>query len=507
MVVLTAILAVAAALAGTTGTWSPCGLSSVETIACAGERSGRSSRGAAALAFALGALVGGAVAFGGLALVGAALHGTAGSVALGVAAALAALAAVAEARGVRVVPQVRRQVPERWRRALPLPVATGGYGVLLGLGVMTFVLTWAVWALLAVCLAVGDPVTGLACGLAFGAGRAVPLVVLALRMGDGGEEPELMVAMGERPELLRRLRRLDGLALGAAAAVLAGALLTGTASAAGSTSVVAAPATDPSLADLDAAWQQPGGPGILARRGRPSALPGTNPALGGGLIAWREGTIVVVARRDTLAEVVRLGLPGAEKLAVSDRWLVARFRLRSGARMLTARRVGDWNRRVLVTISRPTEDVGRPALWGDTVAYDLADGASTRIRALDLATGRRSTLRAARGAAVGQPALRGDRLLYVRKSYCWQELRLGATTSTRGERVLRRLPSTAQRDAGHEDGRTDQGDEASQCAGAPGGGGLDEMWTTALGPGGAWVTEMRPSADGLAATRLVRVGL
>ena len=41
----------------------------------------------------------------------------------------------------RIVPQIRRQLPEHWRRAMPMPLAAALYGVLLGLGFTTFVLT------------------------------------------------------------------------------------------------------------------------------------------------------------------------------------------------------------------------------------------------------------------------------------------------------------------------------------------------------------------------------
>ena len=91
--------------------------------------------------------------------------------AIGAAAIIALAAAAGEARGARIVPQVRRQVPESWRRVLAVPVAAGAYGVLLGLGFTTFVLTFAVWALAGVSVAIGDPALGLAIGLAFGAGR------------------------------------------------------------------------------------------------------------------------------------------------------------------------------------------------------------------------------------------------------------------------------------------------------------------------------------------------
>ena len=46
------------------------------------------------------------------------------------------LAAGLEARGTRIAPQIRRQLPEHWRRVMPMPVAAALYGLLLGLGVL-----------------------------------------------------------------------------------------------------------------------------------------------------------------------------------------------------------------------------------------------------------------------------------------------------------------------------------------------------------------------------------
>jgi hypothetical protein len=182
----------------------------------------RGARGVAArAAFAAGALAGGVVTFGGLALIGLGLRGSA--VAVGLAAAVAAAAAAMEALGLGVVPRIRRQVPERWRREMPLPTAAALYGGLLGLGFTTFVMTWAVWALAAVCLLLGAPAVGVAAGLAFGAGRAIPVVAMsARRQGAGGEALARMIA-GPRP--LRRVRAADAALLGALAVAIAAAAM------------------------------------------------------------------------------------------------------------------------------------------------------------------------------------------------------------------------------------------------------------------------------------------
>jgi hypothetical protein len=211
---LEAVVILAAAAAGVTGAWSPCGFSMVETLAPQGYAGRMRTTAAACVTFAAGALAGGAITFGGLALLGQAL-GAGGPAALAVAAAVALSAAIGEARGARIVPQVRRQVPESWRRRMPVPLAAGLYGVLLGLGFTTFILTFAVWALAGVSVALGDPALGVAIGLAFGAGRLLPVVVLA----PAGGGP-LHAAMAERPRILRSLRAVDAVALTACAVAL-----------------------------------------------------------------------------------------------------------------------------------------------------------------------------------------------------------------------------------------------------------------------------------------------
>jgi hypothetical protein len=216
--VLEALLIVAAAAAGVTGAWSPCGFSMVETLAPQGYAGRMRTTLAACLTFSAGALAGGAATFGGLALLGQAL-GAGGAAALGVAAAIALAAAIGEARGARILPQVRRQVPESWRRRMPLPLAAGLYGVLLGLGFTTFILTFAVWALAGVSVALGDPALGLAIGLAFGAGRLLPVVVLAPAAATEAGTA-FHAAMAERPQILRSLRAVDALALAACSVAL-----------------------------------------------------------------------------------------------------------------------------------------------------------------------------------------------------------------------------------------------------------------------------------------------
>src|SRR5689334_16034741 len=97
-------LAAAALLVGLTGAWSPCGFSMVETVGLAGDEGRRRTTIAACATFAPGAILGGVVTFGLLALLGEATHGAGAQLAYLIAAGIAVAAAVAEARGMRIVP-------------------------------------------------------------------------------------------------------------------------------------------------------------------------------------------------------------------------------------------------------------------------------------------------------------------------------------------------------------------------------------------------------------------
>ena len=257
---LAAIIVAAAVVAGITGAWSPCGFSMVETLAPQGYAGRRRTTAIACTTFAAGALAGGVITFGGLALIGAHL----GAQAPFVAATVALIAALGEARGTRIVPQVRRQVPESWRRKLPVPLAAGLYGVLLGLGFTTFILSFAVWALAGIAIALGDPQIGLLIGLGFGAGRALP--VIALAPSGGGR---LHAAMAERPQVLRSLRAIDAVALITTAAALA------VTPAQAAVKVIAPGYADVSLDGALFAFHHPGATGELRGPAGRNRCPGT----------------------------------------------------------------------------------------------------------------------------------------------------------------------------------------------------------------------------------------
>lgn len=491
MSVLALALGIAALLAGVTGAWSPCGFSMVDTLACGmGDRRRRTTVASCAT-FTVGAVLGGVATYGGLAALGALLHTAGEGVALAVAAAAAAAAALGEARGVRVVPQIRHQVPEPWRRTLPLALASWLYGILLGLGFTTFVLTLAVWALAGVSLAAGQLALGLVIGVGFGLGRALPVVGLVATAATGPGRG-LLERMEQRPQLLRRLRLADAAALTLCAVLLADA----TASAASAVTTIAEPATDPTAAGGDLAWQQPGA-GWAFRRGASTStgLPGSDPAIGGNVLAVRQGNAVVLVRRDTGALISALDLPGVEKLAVSDRWLVYRQRGAAGDELLARPMAALANRRRIARASA-ADHLSRPALAGDTVVFGTASHRGSSIVAMDLRRHRRRTVRSSSASQLLNPSTSGGRVLFVEISRCRQSLRL-ARLFGHGERVLLSMPSTARHDAGHEPGHTGQGTEpSSRCPGGLQGPSGASLWTTALTRDIAYVTRLDLHDDG-----------
>lgn len=458
----------------------------------------RATVAAACSTFTLGALAGGAVTFGALAAAGRAVHGFGGGAAAAVAAAIALAAAVAEARGVRIVPQIRRQVPEPWRRRLPLPLAAALYGVLLGVGFTTFVLTYGVWALAAITFLLGDVRAGVVIGIAFGLGRALPVAAIApvVTRPIGAH---LLEAMAERPRLLRGLRVADAAALlGCAVALAAGP--------AAASTIIARAATDPTVAGDLVAWD--GRSGALLQRatqappdlhhlsGIVTELPRRDPALGGSMLAVRDGDVVHVLRADDLTAVVDVSAPGADALAVSDRWLAYRVRSVRGDRIVARPLRGGAK---TVAAVRPAAQLGRPSLDGDLLVFHVADSRSSRILAVDLESGRRTVLRRSRLDALTNPAVLDGTLLYVRQTNTRQVLQLGPARPDARDRVLLRAPSTSLRDSGYQPGysRVTRTPPAGRRA-------ATSFWTTALARDAAYLTLLPRTGDARQAS-IVRV--
>jgi hypothetical protein len=456
-------LAAAALLIGATGTFSPCGLSVIETIGPTGHMGGRRTTIAACLAFLPGALAGGLLTFGSLAWLGDLLHGAGGRASYLVAAAIALLAAVLEARGTRIVPQIRRQLPEHWRRVLPMPVAAALYGVLLGIGFTTFVLSFGVWALAGVSLAIGDPALGLLVGASFGIGRAIPILALAPAAGGriGIRATELMC---ERPGVYLGLRRGDAAALLAAALALV--LVPGEAGARGS--LAEQNATDPAASAEALVYQRLAGQGVLKRGDAEVGLDGSNPTIGGAYVATLKQGTVELADRNSLAAVAQVPAPGADSIAVSDAWLVYRAPLSSGGDGLFARQITNPSAPgPLLTVATVggSGQLSPPSLDGYTLLFGVARPRGSRIVQRTLGSRKHRTLVRSGRLLLFDPAVSGNTFTYVRSDLRHSRLMIRKRHADGSGRVL----LTLRRRAGM-------------------------LWTEALTPTSAYVTIFTPGA-------------
>ena len=393
--------------------------------------------------------------------------------------ALAGAAVVSDALGLRVRPQVRFQVPEPWRRTMPLPRALFLYGLLLGTGLTTYVPATAAWALPALSLALGDVSASLAIAAGFAAGRALPVLVLAAR----GSE----TVLAERPRGQRLLRLLT-------AASLLLALVAGDVRAAGT---VASPGGDPSVVGTDVAWRDPGVGGFLRRDGTTTKLPGDYPAIGATLVAWRAGPAVTVAARETLAPVLTETVPGVRKLAVSRQWLVY-----STATEIRVQALSDLSQSRLVEKTKRPASLGRPALGVDLVVFHRATDTGSWITAVNVVSGTRLRLRYSRDDQFLNPSVFAGQLLYVRASRCSQQLRIGPLRGGR-EHVLYEIGPLAGQDAGHERRHTRQG-EHLPCPFRPKPT-AKMLWTTALSATTAYITVLRPRRGGRTTPTLLAV--
>jgi hypothetical protein len=475
--------AITALIAGIAGAWSPCGFSMLDTIGTTLGDARRSLMLLACATFTLGAVLGGALTFGGLALLGEAIGRHVGSLRELAGVLLAVVAAIADWRGVKIAPQIRRQVPERWRWTMPLPIACGLYGVLLGLGFTTFVLTFAVWALAGLSFIGASPALGLLVGVAFGVGRALPVIWMAPSLGSE-QGLQRLDRMASEPRLWLGLRRLDALGL-----CLCALFLGGTAA----NAAVLANATDPSVSQGGLVWQQLNGTGMLRlSSGALSVLPGEHPALGQATIAWESNGLLTVADRDSMTPRATFAVAGLTGLAVSNDWVVYREQEVGGRESLIgiSLNISGSPPRYLRRAGLAGE-IGRPVLDGSTVVFAYDTPRSNAIESLNLATGVHSVLRST-SADYGllNPSLLSGRLLYERVSRCAQELRLGSPRSAMRDRVLLRLASTVQRDPGYQPGYEHAYNSASLCSRRRvGGSGRTQMGATALSATTAYVTE------------------
>ena len=169
-----------AAVAGARGTWSPCGLSMVSAINPMSERSRGNRYWLTALWFVLGSLLGGLVLGVGAPACspgGAAAAGRpAAALWIGVAACLVALAADRRVAGFQL-PLHPRQVNELWLTRYRRWLYASGFGVQIGAGFATYIMTAATYLVVVLAALTGSPALAVATGAIFGLVRGLAVLL------------------------------------------------------------------------------------------------------------------------------------------------------------------------------------------------------------------------------------------------------------------------------------------------------------------------------------------
>jgi hypothetical protein len=352
------------------------------------------SLGALAAAAALGALLG---------LAGDALG--AERALLGVAA-LALLAAAREAGVVSLpLPQARRQVPERWRAELPLPLWSLGYGAGLGAGFLTFqpVATFSVACAGAV--AVADPLAAAACLALFGLGRAV---MAAAPLRARRDPTSLVEALVGRRRTLARAN--------AAVLALVAVLLFAAPAAAGRKALM--PGLDPSVSGRTLAYAElyEGVSSVVVRPPSETAVEVEgpwSPSVDGDLVAYADDAGIHVVNWRTEAEVAVV--PGAVSKPALDWPLLAFKREGSSSEAIVLANLSDPASPVERRIARTSRsnDLGRPSLVGGRLAWHRVTRKDSRIFVYTLATGKRKVVARTKIGLLANPSVTRHRVIWV----------------------------------------------------------------------------------------------
>lgn len=297
--------------------------------------------------------------------------------ALGGGAAIVAVAALRELGVVRgPVPDLKRQVPEHWRRTLPLPAWTAGYGAILGSGFGTYQPAATFWATLCAVGAVGRPVAGAICMAIFGLARGAMVVIPGTRL------------LGGFARAHRLIRPVNAVTL----AIVAAALVP--AAAAAAPFPPANGESDPSLSAGSFAFTQwRDGVGTVAVR-QPSGAyitvgPGRQPALSGDLVAYTDSGGIRVVRWATGEEILRVD--GSVSRPALSGGRLAYVRATATRHRLELRELASGRTRVIKRTPLGT-DLGRPSLSGNALAWHETDGGSHRILLYAIGRGRVTTV-------------------------------------------------------------------------------------------------------------------
>lgn len=502
----------AALIAGVAGTWSPCGMSMIETISIADRDRRRRQAGLAVAALTAGCVAGGVLLFCGLAIAGELLWNGGRGPAL-VAALVATAAAALDVCGVRVLPQIRHQVPEPWRRRMPLSLASAAYGVLLGLGITTFVMSYTLWAAAILSLLVASPAAGVVVGAAFGLGRALPIALLA-PWADRDWAVAVQDRMMQHPATLRIVRALAAVMMGACAVGIATSPALASGSARGKPQArVVAHGIDPSV-DGDRLAFRKTSAGAFAIRLRTlgsdaaTAIAGDRFAIGDGVHAKIEGQRLTLLRGDDGQPVRSFTVPaGTSGLAVSDRWVAYTVPAESVAgagfdRLFVRRTDGSDEPRSVLSVAAP-QQIGRPALSHDRLAYHVASVHRSRIEVVNLVSGQRHSITRSESQVLS-PSLSGEDVAFIQVTSCRQRL-IVQRLDDGADRVLAARYTPVLRDTGFGSGAQPVSRTPHPCHGPerkPAG--RAAFWQTALSAHAAFLTIIDAS-DPRSGARIVEI--
>ena len=219
-----------AAVAGARGTWSPCGLSMISAINPLSERSRGNRYFLTAAWFIAGSVLGGLVLGSASGVLALALQPLAGqrtaALALAALACLVALAADRRVAGFQL-PLHPRQVNELWLTRYRRWLYAAGFGLQIGVGFATYIMTAATYLVVVLAALTGSPALAVAAGAVFGLVRGLAVLLSArCRSAQALRRLHLRLSTLE-PASLRAAMATEALVAGglgyAAAGVIGGA--------------------------------------------------------------------------------------------------------------------------------------------------------------------------------------------------------------------------------------------------------------------------------------------
>jgi hypothetical protein len=211
-----------ATVAALRGMWSPCGLSMLSSLNPVAERARGHRFWVTALWYVGGAVVGGAVLGAVCAVLAAPVPRPSDLTwVLVLAAALVAVASDTAVFG-RSLPDHPRQVDERWLVRYRRWIYATGYGVQIGTGFATYIMTAAVYLTAALAVLTGSAREAFAIGVVFGAVRGLSIAVSA-----GARTPERLRAVHRRLAALAAPSLWFAIAAEVSVAAVAGAVAGG----------------------------------------------------------------------------------------------------------------------------------------------------------------------------------------------------------------------------------------------------------------------------------------